>query len=308
MSIPGIYIAAAVTSALALAVLGFYIFIRAPRGDRPLLILAAVANFALSPLAYHLLRMPLDRLLAKGLGAYPGLYLFVKTLYAPLTEEPAKLWLLLIPWFVHKVTRKNATRLAMALGLGFGVGEIWLLAQMIASHPEYAAMPWYYFGGFMSERFMVCLMHGAFTAAALWRFRRGFVFGVLAAMGLHYLGNFPIFVAAVDPLEFGKQAWGIILSFWVIGYFLLMLTVLAFFAYGKFQPGRLFFGLAKCPSCGTVYPRPFWGANLGTVRYERCPACKKWHRTREFKVPRDAAAGEPVRIHGYDDETSREGG
>jgi len=302
--VPGIYIAAIVTTAVAFLIFGIYVLLRAPRNERPLLIAATLLNVPLSPLAFYLVRTPLDRVIGKVLGAYPEFFLFVKTFYAPLTEEPAKLWLLLIPWFVHKVKRENAGRVAMALGLGFGVGEIWLLARIVASSAAYAAYPWYYFGGFMGERFMVCLMHGAFTAAALWRLRRGFVLGLLAAMTLHYVGNFPIYLAAVDAFGIGKAAWQYVLSFWIVVYFLLMLTILALFAYGKFQPGRIFFGLAKCPDCGAIYPRPFWGLNLGHQRHEKCPACKKWHRTREYKGPLEGGDGKALPIYGYDEKSS----
>ena len=34
---------------------------------------------------------------------------------------------------------------------------------------------------------------------------------------------------------------------------------------------------AACPDCGTVYPRPLFGLNMGPKRYERCPNCRKWH-------------------------------
>ena len=297
----GIYVAAIVTTAFAVVILTVYVLLRAPRKEKPLLLAAAFFNLPLSPLAYHFVRMPLDRLLDKVLGAYPDVFLFVRTFYAPVTEEPAKIWLLLIPFFVRRVTRENVARVALALGVGFGIGEIWLLAPLIGANAEYAAYPWYYFGGFMGERVMVCLMHGAFTAAALWRLRRGFILGLLTAMALHYVGNFPIYLAAIDPFGLSETAWKSILSIWVLAYFLLMLTVMAFFAYGKLQPGRIFFGLAHCPACGVIYPRPFWGLNLGVQRYEKCPACKKWHKTREYQGPLETEDGKRVPIYGYEE-------
>jgi hypothetical protein len=279
-----------------------YVIVRAPRKDKPLLLAAAFLNLPLSPLTYYFVRTPLDRLIGKLLGAYPHVFLFVKTFYAPLTEEPAKLWPLLIPLIVRRVTRENVARVALALGVGFGIGEIWLLAPMVATNAEYAAYPWYYFGGFIGERFMVCLLHGAFTAAVLWRLRRGFVLGLLTAMALHYVGNFPIYLAAIDLFGLSNMAWQYILSLWVVAYFLIMLTILAFFAYGKLQPGRIFFGLAQCPDCGVLYPRPFWGLNLGFQRYEKCPACKKWHKTREYKGPLESEDGTRIPVYGNEEE------
>lgn len=299
---PGIYLAAIITTGLVLLIFALYVLFRASRKERPLLLAATFLNAPFSPLAFYLVRAPFDRLVGKVLASFPDAYLFAKTFYAPLTEEPAKLWLLLVPWFVRGITRENVARVALALGLGFGVGEIWLIAQMVAANPAYAGYPWYYFGGFMGERVMVCLLHAAFTSAALWRLRRGFLGGLAVAMALHYVGNFPIYLAAVDAFGLGKTTWQYVLSFWIVGYLFLMLVALAFFSYGKLQPGRLFFGQARCPSCGALYARPFWAVNLGNRRHEKCPACKKWHRTREYKGPLKDEDGKPLPIYGYEAE------
>ncbi|MFN8539856.1 MAG: hypothetical protein U0232_20545 [Thermomicrobiales bacterium] len=83
----------------------------------------------------------------------------------PLTEEPAKLWPLLIPAFARRITRENAVRCAVALGLGFGIGEIGFIAQLIYADGDFNALPWYNFSGFINERFMVCLIHGGFVTS-----------------------------------------------------------------------------------------------------------------------------------------------
>ena len=36
------------------------------------------------------------------------------------------------------------------------------------------------------------------------------------------------------------------------------------------------FGGAVCPKCGCPFPRHWWGLNLGTKKYDRCPHCGKW--------------------------------
>ncbi|MGD8717749.1 MAG: hypothetical protein PVH29_02905 [Candidatus Zixiibacteriota bacterium] len=290
---PGIYIAAAITTVFAVGVVAGVFLARRPRKEWRFLALAGVLTAPLSPLAFHLVRLPFDKILQGWLEAAPGFYHFLTTFYAPLTEEPAKLWPLLIPAFARRVNRGNAVWVAVALGLGFGVGEIWMLAERIAIHPDYADLPFYLFTGFLGERTLVCIMHGAFTAAALVLLRRRFFVGVLAAMGLHYVGNFPIYLGQLDPLGFGKTAWQVILSIWVLIYFFAMLALLARLAHGEFRLGQFCYGMAKCPECGHIYPRPLWALNLGKKRYERCPACKKWHTTREYHIPPGGEKEEP---------------
>jgi hypothetical protein len=59
------------------------------------------------------------------LGADSRAFAVFDTCFAPLTEEPAKLWLLLVPAFVGRLRKENAPGVAMAIGLGFGLGEAW---------------------------------------------------------------------------------------------------------------------------------------------------------------------------------------
>ena len=116
---PDIYIAASITSALSLIILGGLLFLRAPREDRPLLALLVLIMLPMNALAFHLIRMPVDGWLSAALGKQSGVYQCVRMLYAPLTEEPAKLWPFLIPW-LHgrmKSDRLTALRLLSALVL-----------------------------------------------------------------------------------------------------------------------------------------------------------------------------------------------
>jgi hypothetical protein len=89
----------------------------------------------------------------------------------------------------------------------------------------------------------------------------------------------------LDPLGFGQTAWQVILSIWIILFFFAMLALLARLAHGKFRLGQFCYGTAKCPECGHVYPRPLMAVNLWNKRYEPCPACNKWHITREYRIP-----------------------
>ena len=280
---PNIYIMAIITTALSLGILGSIIFARADRKDRLLLAVAIIAQLPMCALAFYLVRMPVDGLLRNWLGGSSGTYGFLTTFYAPLTEEPAKLLPLLIPWFLRGIEEKNRVRVAMALGLGFGIGEMWVVAHWISASPEFSGLPWYMFTGYLGERFMVCIMHGAFTAMALHRLHRGFVIGVLGAMFLHYIGNFPIYLGGINLWGLGEANWTTIVSLWIMLYFFAMMALLAYLAYGKPQAGRLIFGRAKCPECGEVYPRPLFAINMVTRRYEPCPACKRWHWTKEWK-------------------------
>ena len=116
--------------------------------------------------------------------------------YAPLTEEPAKWLVLLLPFVRRGLDAESAIPLALAIGVGFGIGELWFIAQQVARVPEYAAVPFYMFTGFLGERFAVCFLHGAFIAYAVRQLaeRRSFLLGGLVGIGLHFATNFPIFL------------------------------------------------------------------------------------------------------------------
>jgi hypothetical protein len=273
----GIHIAAVITTATALALYGALLKRLSDASDRRRLLLAFCLTLPLQPLAFYLVRVPLDAWLVHLLGKDSGLYLFLTTFYAPLTEEPAKLLPLMIPLIYRSIRRENFVHFALALGVGFGIGEMWFLAERVARMPEFAPLPFYMFGGFFVERLMVCLMHGGFTAVALRKLRNGFLWGVLGAMALHYIGNFPLYLAALDFGKLGKTTWQVILTIWVPLYFLSMLALLARLNYGRFEVGRFAFGETRCPECGLMYPRPLLGLNFFKWRYERCPHCRKFH-------------------------------
>jgi hypothetical protein len=72
----------------------------------------------------------------------------------------------------------------------------------------------------ISERFMVCLVHGAFTATALalWRTeRKGLALGLAAAMALHFVANLPVLLVPMlvaDPAQRGAVISVWLLLFW----------------------------------------------------------------------------------------------
>lgn len=287
----GLYVAAALTSFVALLIIGGFILKGTPRADWRFVATVMVVHLPMSIIAFHWVRLPVKGWLAGQLDPDSPVFAFLDTCFAPLTEEPAKLWLLLFPWFRAHLRRENAPYLGLAIGLGFGISEAWMVAGLISGEPQIAGIPWYGFGtlnGFMTERFLVCIHHGVFTASALRLFHRAPVRGILCAMGLHYLGNFPIALKAWNVGGLGQTIWGVIVQIWILLFFFGMLVLLNWFLKSA-DPVRWrglryhLLGRAKCPECGLIYERPWLAVNLGTRRYERCPGCKKWHYTTTWK-------------------------
>ena len=275
--------AASLLTALSLGLLGIPLLSRSPANERAFLTLLVAIMLPMNALAFHAVRLPLDSWLADLLTGWPESYRLLRAFYAPLTEEPAKLWPLLIPWFYRRIALSSIVRTAWAIGLGFGIGEAWTVAAFLSHSPEIARLPWYLLGGYVGERLMVCLMHAAFTAVALHGIivHRSLARGLAGAMLLHLIGNLPLFLASYDLFGRGQMR-DMLLQFWVIGYFLLMGAILAFLAYGKTWMQRLFRGRVTCPSCQTLYTHPIFGLNLFHKRFERCPHCKKWHLVSAF--------------------------
>ena len=288
----GIYPAALITTVIALSVYGTIIWKMKSPVEKRWLWLAFLLVLPLQPLAFYLVRVPLNGLLVAKLGGSSRLYEWLTLCYAPLTEEPAKLLPLLVPFILRDIRRNNFVRYALAIGLGFGIGEIWFIAARIANLPQFASTPFWQFTGFLNERLMVCLLHGAFVSVALWRLRNKFLLGVLGAMLLHFFGNFPIYLMQKNLFGLGKTVWSLIVNGWVGLYFLGGIALLSYFVYGKVAFGRFVFGQTRCPECGTIYDSSLLALNLGTKRYERCPGCKRWHLIGiENKVTKEEIAG-----------------
>jgi hypothetical protein len=241
---PGIYIAAIVAATLALFVLGSVLVKGATSAERRLYAVLLLLQLPMSWLTFEYVRVPLDgvlRPLIADRDAYGVLTLF----YAPLTEEPAKLWPLLLPFVWRVLRRENAVRVALALGLGFGIGEIGFLAARVAAAPALAPLPWYMFGGFIAERLMVCLWHAAFTAVtvaaaahALARVPAAFA----GSMALHFVGNFPIYLAALRLFGLGAAEWQLLLFVWTVVYTVALAFLMFFLARAT---GARFFPTAK---------------------------------------------------------------
>ena len=111
--------AACITFALGLAVFGSILRRLTPREERWLVAGCLAATLPMSWAMFHGVRLPLDGWLKSTLGEGEMLR-WLRTAYAPLTEEPAKLWPLALPWVRKAIRRENVARIALALGLGFG--------------------------------------------------------------------------------------------------------------------------------------------------------------------------------------------
>jgi RsiW-degrading membrane proteinase PrsW (M82 family) len=207
----GIVIASLIAAAMALLFYGGALLWLARPGERGLLSLAIVIAVPLTLLAYHLVRTPIE-----SLFGVPGGTLWLRAILPPLIEEPAKLLPLLLPFLARAIKRENAWRFGAALGLGFGLGEIALLVQLLQASQAVGAAPWTALTGFISERYIVCLVHGAFAAAALaiWRAGRPFWQGLLAATTLHFAANLPIALASLFIIDLPSRS--ATLAIWLV--------------------------------------------------------------------------------------------
>ena len=218
----GLIVAAALATFFAVAI-GGVLWRRAGPEARRGLGGAFLIALPLQPLAFYLLRLPLDLFIRAGIGT-GALWIVASLFYAPLTEEPAKWLVLATPPVQRALSPARAVPLALAIGLGFGIGEIWFLGLSIALSPGYRDAPFWMFNPFILERLEVCLLHGAFLAPAITRLALGKSFwpGALLGVALHFMTNAPVALAQTNFLGLGAAMWTAVLTLWV-----LVLTVAA---------------------------------------------------------------------------------
>ena len=195
----GLFIAAAITTALVLVRLCD----PAPAiGRRRPMALAFLVALPLQPLMIYAVRLPIDGLLRTTFGISAGWVTIVSLFYAPLTEEPAKWLTAAVPKVRHAI-RRDPIFLALAAGAGFGLGEIWFLAHALIKSPGYPDLPFWMFGGFLLERLAVCFLHGALLVPPFYALAAGrsFLLGGLAGMVVHFLLNFPIYLASINAVR-----------------------------------------------------------------------------------------------------------
>ena len=192
--------AAVVTAAAALAM-------DAARRDRGMErpgVAAFLIGLPLSPLVDQYVKSPLTALVQRltwpGQAGPPPLTFFLLVLWiAPLVEEGTKLLPLAMPEIAASLRRPAASiELGMASGLGFGVGEAWYLALVIASARSGASLGRVEAAltsglvAYLTERAVVCFAHSVMTSVAMTGVARGALAGAsgyLGAVALHALVN-----------------------------------------------------------------------------------------------------------------------
>ena len=232
----------------------------------------------MQPLAFYLVRMPLHGLLTAFLGDGP-LLTAVSLTYAPLTEEPAKWLVLLVPAVRRALTKERRSPSRSRPGSGLGLGEIRFIAERLHRVPTVAALPFWQFGGFLVERTIVCFLHGAFVAFAFARLAVGRAFLPGALIGTRP----PLRPEPADPVhrhrplrprprDLADDRLPRLLA--MTG---ALLVVTSRLGGGSLQRAAL--GTATCPGCGTTYDRPWFAINLlGFKRYESAALSRrKWH-------------------------------
>jgi uncharacterized membrane protein YhfC len=238
----GIYVAALLASGIGAAVVGAVIY----RGDhkRFQLFWLTLLALPLSPVVNVLVKAPFVRLISAAcdrpsLVGAPFWFLTVVLLTAPVSEELVKL----LP-FVSKrlrawmVDRRRAVFGGLAVGLGFGLGEIGFLAAAVASNdPITAALPVHLLGGFVVERCISVFAHGVFSAIALTGLVLGgrpFLFYIGGAVAAHALSNVASLLFQMGIISDQAAANVLYATFVLLG---LLLVYLLKKARASIQPG-----------------------------------------------------------------------
>lgn len=126
-----------------------------------------------------------------GAAATPVWFLLFLFMLSPVFEELIKVLPVAFPPVRRAAAEPNgAFWTGMALGIGFGIGEVMYLAWNIAASGAFEQYAWYMFTGFLGERLLVVFVHGFMTSVFLWlAAKRAPLLGFLAAMTAHALVN-----------------------------------------------------------------------------------------------------------------------
>jgi hypothetical protein len=190
--------------------------------------------------------------LSSAIIAFPApllLTLVLLLFVAPFTEEAVKLAGL--PFGLrHSPFRKDAAsplgtgtprRLratGMMSGFGFGVGEIWALALLVLLYqPELAGYPWFWYQGFIIERFEVVFVHGFLALVSYWGYWRLLPVSYLAAVGLHAVLNAPVFWLELGLVS--VQVVSLYVTLFSLGAFFTLVIVMTTPEHRKSRSGQL---------------------------------------------------------------------
>jgi uncharacterized membrane protein YhfC len=126
-------------------------------------------------------------------GQLPVWFILVLLLAAPILEE----WAKALPFLIPPVGRfleepGSALWAGVALGMGFGLGEVIFQAYNIAVTPDFFGFPWFEFLGFAYERILYSVAQGLLSGILAFGLQRGgirVVWAYLGAVALHALAN-----------------------------------------------------------------------------------------------------------------------
>ncbi len=201
----GLYIDAGLTTALVLLVLGGLAWAEG-QGRRywPFL----VAALPLGPALGYLVEAPPGRWLGRAspLGAVPFLF------FLPLAlQEVTKLLPLIVPsWRAALADRRGALIAGLALGTGFGIGQMWYLAWGLGREaPLLAAQPfWYSLGEFGAEGLLSSFFQATATALLTASLSRGHPrSGYLLAVGYRALSGLGGYLHRWGKWSLAASAW-----------------------------------------------------------------------------------------------------
>ncbi len=160
-----------------------------------------------SALVNLLIKTPLNQLVIKIFDLQGGFnlqqplfYLLFLAFLAPVTEEFIKVLPIFLP-VVRERVKKDPLWFGAWLGLGFGLGEALYIAYGISKSSQFVGLPWYAFGGYAGERFVVCLIHAILTAIFTWFiFQKKFFTGYGLVIFLHFFVNLGAFLLALGVI------------------------------------------------------------------------------------------------------------
>lgn len=216
-----IYIAALITTIFSIFIAGIIALKISKRKLRYLLNLGLI-SLPGSYIAFNFVRTPIDNVvrlvfnISPLLKSLPLWYYFIVLSYAPIIEELMKLTPLTIPFFRKNITKDNRIAAGMIIGLGFGIGEMWLIAIWLSRDASIISYHWYQLGGYIFERIVSCFSHGVFTVVAIRGLGNKFIKYIIYAMGLHTLSNLPIILFNAGFIRLDKITFQNVMSIYLL--------------------------------------------------------------------------------------------
>jgi RsiW-degrading membrane proteinase PrsW (M82 family) len=173
----GIYVAAVIATVISVLLWGgiFYWLCKKPKNLLPALItlpFSTIVNLLVKKPIYESI-LSFSEISPKLSPATPLWFLLFVLFLSPLTEEAIKISPLTLKQIRQMIDQSSAIWIGTALGMSFGIGEIWYLAWRFSMVPEFAQYPFYYFTGFINERTVVVYIHGVMTAVAVTGLQKG---------------------------------------------------------------------------------------------------------------------------------------